>query len=761
MPRAASRAGNLPAEATSFVGRRQELTDLRRKLTAARLVTLVGPGGVGKTRLAVRGAGDLARGFRDGTWLVELAELHDPALVGNAVLGALGLRDQSGTDAVALLRAYVADKQVLLVLDNCEHLVDAAARLVDAVLAAGPEVRVIATSREPLSVAGEHLLPVPPLQLPSPQDPLARLGQSEAVMLFVERAAAATGAFTLTAANQAAVVDLCRHLDGLPLAIELAAVRTRVLTVDQIRDRLGDRFALLTSGSRAALPRHRTLRTTIEWSFDLLEPAEQALLPRLAVFAGRFTLDDVAAVCTPDADPLDLLSSLLDKSLLVREDVDGAAWYRLHETMREYARLRLRQSGEEADLERRCAEYFVARAGRFAAEGRRLLLEWLPWVELEIDNIRAVLRRSLDRQDLGTAVALTTGLLWFWITRATSEGVRWLDEVLAAADPRALPPWTHFLRGFLAVLQNDPAAATPALDSAVSSARAAGLRPALSQSLAMASIAALMAGDPPRAAALLDDARAAADGLDDVGATLMLHQAESLGGVLAGRGTDLAAARVAAAEGVALSRRIGDLYSLVMLLLDQGLADLRAGHLRESERHCTEGLMIARRLDDRVAQCYLLGAIGCVAAGTGEPRLAARLLGAAETLRAETGATVHVGLAPALAKATASATGSLGRSRFDAEFRAGQELERDEAARLALHETPAPGAQGQGTDPGLLGQRELEVARLVAGGLSNRAIGTRLFISERTVESHVRNILIKLGFTSRAQIAAWVASTEQ
>ena len=363
-------------------------------------MTLVGPGGVGKTRLAIRAASDLARGFPDGAWLVQLAELRDPALVGNAVLAALDLRDQSAAEPVALLRSYLRDKELLLVLDNCEHLLHGGRAADHDLLRAAPGVRVIATSREPLSVDGEHVLPVPPLQLPSADadEPLDRLRQNEAVQLFVERAAAASGSFELTAANQAAVVELCRRLDGLPLAIELAAVRTRVLSAEQILDRLGDRFDLLTGGSRAALPRHQTLRTTIEWSYDLLTPAERTLLTRLCVFAGRFTLDDVEAVCgwddLPPVDALDLLSSLVDKSLVIKEDVAGAACYRLHETMREYARLKLREAGEEALVERRCTDYYLARCRQFAVEGRYRLLEWLAWVELGIDNIRAVLRRS-------------------------------------------------------------------------------------------------------------------------------------------------------------------------------------------------------------------------------------------------------------------------------------------------------------------------------------------------------------------------------
>src|SRR5256885_13268191 len=359
MARPARRLGNLPAEATSFIGRRDELAELRGKLSTARLVSLVGPGGVGKTRLAVRIGTDLERGFRDGAWLVELADIRDAGLVSNAVMLALDLRDQASKEPLPLLLAYLQHKELLLVVDNCEHLLTAAAQLIAEVMRAAPGIRVIATSREPLSVDGEHLIPVPPLALPSGQqaESLGQLRQNEAVMLFTERAAAASGSFHLTESNRAAVVEVCRRLDRLPLAIELATVRTRVLTVEQVRDRLNDRFALLTGGSRAALPRHQTLRTTIEWSHDLLNPAERSILKRLCVFAGRFTLDDVESVCTseelPAAQSLAVLSSLVDKSLVGKEDVNGVACYRLHETMREFARLQLRKGAEEQRLEDR------------------------------------------------------------------------------------------------------------------------------------------------------------------------------------------------------------------------------------------------------------------------------------------------------------------------------------------------------------------------------------------------------------------------
>ena len=766
MARPTRRPGNLPAEATSFIGRRRELAELRKKLTAARLVSLVGPGGVGKTRLAIRIGADLRRRFRDGAWLVELAEVRDPALIGNATLAALHLRDQAATEPRALLLSFLRDKELLLLVDNCEHVIGAAAVLVSDILAAAPGARVIATSREPLSVEGEHVLPIPPLELPRAQgdESLDQLRQNESVELFTERASAASGRFELTASNRAAVVELCRRLDGLPLAIELAAVRTRVLSVEQILDRLTDRFGLLTGGSRAALPRHQTLRTTIDWSHDLLGSDERTLLRRLCVFAGRFTLEDVESVCTSDDVPaaraLDVLSSLVDKSLVMKQDAPGPACYRLHETMREFAGLKLREAGEEEAVELQCAEYYVSRCRRSAEGARYGLVEWLEWMDLEIDNIRSVLRRCLIHADISRGMDLATSIRWYWATRATTEGVRWLDELLATGrgdpEPQAR---AQYLRGFLAVLLIDPAAATPALEQAAAADREAGrLRP-LAASLSMASIAANMAGDRASARRLLGEAQTVTAGLDDLPAALAFLQARSLNGFFEG---DLEAATAASSEGVRLSRKVGDVYTLKVWLLNLGTVALIAGDLAKAKPLFAEALRIAHQIDDRVQLSYLLDALGCHAAGSGQTRLAAQLLGAADTVRTGAGNRVMPFLAPQLAQAEASAIAALGASRFEAECKAGSRLSRDAAVRLALGESghvalaawDRPGA-------GLLAKREAEVARLVADGLSNKEIGARLFISEHTVDSHVRSILNKLGCNSRAQVAAWMASSNE
>lgn len=724
------------------------------------MVSLVGPGGVGKTRLALRAATDLTRGFRDGAYLITLAEARDPSAVAGAAVAALGLRDQDPGGTVGLLLGFLADKELLLLVDNCEHVLDPAAHLVSAVLEAAPGVRVLATSREPLGVPGEHLLAVPPLELPGPDgsEALDRLRQNEAVALFTDRAGAASGDFELSATNRAAVVGLCRRLDGLPLALELAAVRTRVLSVEQILSHLDDRFALLTGGGPAALPRHQTLRTAIDWSHDLLGHDERVLLRRLSAFAGRFALEDVQGVCTSDEVPtgriLDLVASLVDKSLVTKSDEGAVACYRLHETMREYAALKLREAGEADLLAERLTGYFLARCRRDAPTARFHLVEWLGWLDLEIDNVRAVLADRLARQDHRSGLELVGWLAWFWVTRATNEGVSRLDQLLTL-DPGDSPvhAGASFMRGFLACLRADPDSARPALDRAVSAARAGGLDRLLVESLSMASFAASMAGDRASAAHLLEQTRLAEASLDDPVARAARLQAEALDSFFGG---DLGSFRAFSAEMERLSRTTGDLYTLEVALMNQGFAALTGAEPAAAGPLLGEALRVAQRLDDRVVQFYLVGGLGCLAAGAGDVRLAAQLLGAYERLRAETGAVPNAILTPLLGPVYRDTRDALGTTCFEAEVRAGAARARDDAIGFALGDPTSNRAAGRdGHAP--LAAREWEVALLVAQGLTNRLIGTRLFISERTVENHIHNTMDKLGFGSRTQIAAWVA----
>jgi predicted ATPase/DNA-binding CsgD family transcriptional regulator len=739
------------------------MAELRRTLVSARLVSLVGPGGVGKTRLGVRAATDLGRGFADGAWLVELAEIRDAALVTNAVLAALDLREQAGTAPLQVLSSHLRDRDLLLLLDNCEHVIDASAHLVAEVLRAAPNVRVITTSREPLQLPGEHVVPVPPLELPPAGggQPLPRLRQNEAVMLFTERASAASGSFELTEANQSAVVQLCRRLDGLPLAIELAAVRTRVLTVEQIADRLTDRFALLTGGGRAALPRQQTLRTTIDWSHDLLTPAEQTLLRRLCAFAGRFTVEDVESVCTSDAGPaeqtLDVLSGLVDKSLVTKdEEIRGVACYRLHETMREYASLKLRAAAEEDLLNEAYVEYYRTRCG-VEDHARHHTLEWLQWVELEIDNIRLALQKCLAASDWRRGIELATSVGYYWVTRGTVESIRWFDDFLAAAAGSPdVPARAYHFRGWFSMRQADAEAARPWLYRAISAARNAGQLEQLSESLATASIAENMAGDHDAARRLLDEAGALTPPLSYYPASIGLIQARAIHSFFRG---DLDAARAASSEGARLSRGAGDLYYLVQMLMYVGQAAMLAGDVSGSKPSYVDALRIARQIDDRPAQYDLLSLLGWHAATTGQSRLAAQLLGAAEAVGSRAGAGMTGPFQPLLAQAKEAATAALSPSRFEAEYAKGHHLGREEALRLALSESEQVEVDASDSgQTGPLAKREAEVAGLIAEGLTNRQIGARLFISEPTVATHVRNILDKLGFHSRSQIAGWMAS---
>ncbi len=434
-------AHNLPIQLTSFIGRERELAELKPLLLTAHLLTLTGPGGTGKTRLALWLAADALESFADGVWLVELAPLADPGLVPQTVAATLGLRDQPGRAVLEVLLDYLRSKSVLLVLDNCEHLIAACAQLAETLLRAVPGLRILASSREALGVAGETAYRVPSLALPEPEVPrLDALIGNDCVRLFVERAAAAHPAFHLTAANAPAITQISRRLDGIPLALELAAARTSVFPPDQIAARLDDRFRLLTGGSRTALPRHQTLLALIEWSHNLLTETERVLLRRLSVFAGGWSLEAAQAVCGEGLgeDVLDTLAHLADKSLLdveaPIEAVEGR--YHLLETIRQFARDRLLASGEVERTRDRHLEHFIQFAEETEPRLRRAeQLEWLERMDREHDNLRAALAWALERDMSAHALRLAGALTYYWELRGYwNEGLQALNAALALAE---------------------------------------------------------------------------------------------------------------------------------------------------------------------------------------------------------------------------------------------------------------------------------------------------------------------------------------
>lgn len=595
---------NLPGQITSFVGRQREITQVAHLLTTAHLLTLTGPGGTGKTRLALQAAAELLDSFTDGAWLVELAPISDRSLVAQSIASVFRLRELPGRPLEALLADALRDKHLLLVLDNCEHLIDECARICDLLLRACPELRILASSRESLGIAGETVLRVPSLAIPDLQalPPLDELVRFEAVQLFAERARSVQPDFQLTSQNAYAVAQISCRLDGIPLALELAAARVRTLSPEQIAVRLDDRFRLLTGGSRAAVQRQQTLQALIDWSYDLLTPSERILLRRLAVFSGGWTLEEVEGVCSwgdlAVSDLLDLLDRLVNKSLVNADGGEAVVRYRMQETIRQYAQDKLLAAGEATEARTKHLAYFAAEAAQAAPQWRTPeRARRLRWTVQEQGNLRAAVAWALE-SDLDAAMALIYDLCWYWpmvgspqdsrrlVTRALAQveaqPEAWYGQDVDARH-RLLLAGAWFADGLLANASGMSADTRNSMEKAIALLAPLGQIDRLAPAYSFAGLGAVLSGSVEAGAAYVQKALTLARQAGDRWAEAMQHITLGMIGASAARSVDGAFAELE--EGTAIMRELGDVWGEAMGHMVAGNTLLRSGDLSMAQRH--------------------------------------------------------------------------------------------------------------------------------------------------------------------------------
>ena len=757
---------NLPSELSSFVGREKELTEVKRLLENNRLLTLTGPGGCGKTRLALLSASELVEGFEDGVWMVELASLAEPSLVPQAVASTLGVRERPGSSLTGALSDYLRTRKLLLILDNCEHLIDACAKLAEACLHSSPGLRVLATSREALGITGEIAWSVPSLSLPDLRrlPDVDSLPRYESARLFVERAASVKANFKLTEQNAPAVAQVCYRLDGIPLAIELAAARTKLLSVEEISERIDDSFGLLAAGSRTAMPRQRTLHATMDWSHELLSQKERVLFRRLSVFAGGFTLEAAESICAgeelqPD-EVLELLSQLVDKSLVVAQERDGAARYHMLETIRQYGGERLEEVGEAAHVREQHAGYYLAVAEEAEPElkGERQVA-WLARLEQEHDNLRVAMVWSLERGELEEAARLGWALWLFWGIRShLAEGRRSMERALSARGSVAMSASARakalFVAGMMANYEGDHLSAEPLVQESLRLFKELEDKVGTAYALSNAGYVALGRGRYQQAMAVIEEA-----------ADLFLEEGEKWGaaielGFLAvawrNQGDHERAKRLAQ-RGLAISREIGErqaitsaLYTLAVLAQTEG-EDEYARNLFE------EGLRLSAELGNEADVAHCLEGLASMYGAEGKIVRAARLWGAEETLREKLEDAVYTYVPDrALHRSQVAAVRSqLDGGTWTAAWAEGRSMSLEQAVEYALEQAPDPAAP----KPYLAGlsTREADVLRLVATGLTNAEVAEKLFLSSRTVDWHLSSIYRKLGLHSRTEASRFAS----
>jgi predicted ATPase/DNA-binding CsgD family transcriptional regulator len=753
----------LPVETTGFVGRDAELARLSALLDHARLITVTGPGGVGKSRLALRAAATAAPGFADGVCLVELSALHEPGLLVHTVASALGIPEQVHGSRLDAVLAHLRDRSLLLILDTCEHLIDACAMLAEAVIARAPRVTLLATSREPLDVGGENACPVAPLPIPPQRGGEATAGS--AVDLLMQRASAAVPGFTLSPEDLPDVIRLCQRLDGIPLAIELAAVRLRALTLGELASRLDQRLTRLTSGQRAG--RHKTLRDAISWSHELCTPVERTMWARLSVFAGPFTMSAAEEVCAEGPDAHQVMPTvirLVDKSVLGRIDQApdaGAvpARYRMLDTIREFGAEQLAASGAAGDTRNR----FVARYLAMARYFRDHFLDddqlaRLRELRCEHDNLTAALEYAFGDHDASGSpdgVELAIALSAYWRARGLArEGGYWL-AVAAECAPQggAAQGLAGLERGYLLTLRGDAEKALTAAPAAIALAATLGDERLAARAHLIRTAALCVAGRLTAAAESGDEARRRLAALSDQPGLISLHIQLAY---LALLNEDIEAALGHVERGL---RRLGGsrercLHATLYLLASVSL--YLAGRDVESTWTVTRALQVKQEIGDVPGTAFTLEILGWLAARSGSHQRAAWLLGGADSLWQRAGG--RLAAVPAFERqhtdAVARCDGALGDRRFAELFDGGAEHPLEAMVDFALTEITDPAEEG-GAGIRLLTQltaREREIAGLVAAGLSNRQIAEKLFISRRTVGAHLAHIFAKLGITSRVML---------
>jgi predicted ATPase/DNA-binding CsgD family transcriptional regulator len=762
----------LPLELTSFIGRRQERADLRRALSGSRLVTLTGFGGVGKTRLALRVGADTRRAFSGGVWFVELAELRVPELLADTVAVQLGLRGLPAQASHRALGEFIGSREALLILDNCEHVIDASASLTDYLLHACPRLRILATSREPLRIAGEAVFPVTPLSVPGDGERAdGPAHHCESVDLFLERAQAVMPGFALSHDDRSAVTGICRYLEGIPLALELAAVRLRALSPADLLARLTGHQRLLTVGARNAPDRQRTLDACIEWSYDLCSDEERELWARASVFHGGFKIEAAERLYSEAEGPdhvLDLVHALTEKSILITEEHHGRIRHRMLESIREFGLLRLTESGHVEQIRRRHCAWCSDLASRFASDwlGPRQA-EWVDRLQLERANLQAAIDYCISEPgEAEVGLAIATNLQDYVVARGLfTHGRHWFDQLLALPIPTSstLVSGVRAASG-LAVMQGDLDAAGRLI--ALGRQLCAGLDAKASADIDQAAgIHAMFAADIPSATRHLERAlktyRASGQRHREIETISLLAITEGIAGNT-DRSLDYHQ------QCVALTEPIGEKWLRSLSLWITGLTTLALGDVRAATDLELQSLGLSSSMDDRLGMALCLDALAWIAAAS-DPLRAARLLGAADGLWQTMGTStlVNPGLATRREACEQYLRQALQHEDFTAEYEQGRALSLSDSVEFALSAKPTPRSPrpARHQDPeradiaGTLTRREREVAELVARGLTNREIASQLVITVRTAEGHIANILTKHGFTSRAQIATWV--TEQ